>query len=374
MSEYKTIMLESPANKKELFDFFVEAFSHAGIDVAKEMHEANELTTQKIANNPKYSDDLIVIQNRLLHAISRLSVNERRLVLLLSRIVRRETAENPRQRTFYVHATDFAEEYNITPKTVYRTLEDVAKSIQHKPFFYWIWRKNHYNERGVSWFSECEYMKEQGKIEIILDNAVLEMLTVFDKDNQYTKYQREYIAHLGAYGIVLFELIASCMFQKHKKKAYTIKYLRQKFDCVERYQKLPDFKKYVLDSAIKDIHEHTPYRITYTQKKEGREVAEIVFSFKDISQKKIEADNKQLESLSNKGKPSWQTKGLTDAQINKIAIYAEEFTTANSKFMSPSFRGGYKELIDSWRPMLKDPEKVNNFQKIQELLDRQATQ
>jgi hypothetical protein len=40
--------------------------------------------------------------------------------------------------------------------------------------------------------------------------------------------------------------------------------------------------------------------------------------------------------------------------------------------MSPSFRGGYKELIDSWITMLKDPEKVNDFQKIQELLDRQA--
>lgn len=371
MSEYKTIMLESPTSKRELFDLFVEAFSHAGIDVAKEMHEANELTTQKIASNTQtYSDDWIVMQNRLLHAISRLSVNERRLVLLLSRIVRRETAENPRKRTFYVNAMDFAEEYNITPKTVYRTLEEVAKSIQHKPFFYWIKRENHYNERGVSWFSECEYMKQQGKIEIILDNAVLEMLTIFDKDNQYTKYQREYIAHLGAYGIVLFELIASCMFQEHKKKAYTVKYLRLKFDCIERYDKLPDFKKYVLDSAIKDIHEHTPYRITYTQKKEGREVTEFIFSFKDISEKKIQVDSKRLENLSEKSKPSWQLNGLTDKQINKIAIYAEEFTTANSKLMSPNFRGSHIELIDSWRPMLKDPERVSSFNKIQELLDR----
>lgn len=365
MSEYKTIMIDSPASKRELFDFLVDALGRAGINVAKEMHEANELTTQKIANNPKYSDDWIVMQNRLLHAISRLSVNERRLVLLLSRVVRRETAKNPRQRTFYINATDFAEEYNITPKTVYRTLEEVAKSIQHKPFFYWIWRKNHYNERGVSWFSECEYMKEQGKIEIILDNAVLEMLTVFDKDNQYTKYQREYIAHLGAYGIVLFELIASCMFQQHKKKSYTVEYLRNKFDCVERYAKLPDFKKYVLDSAIKDIHEHTPYHITYTQVKKGREVTDIVFSFKDINEKKI-TDKKKL----NNSQPSWQLKGLTDKQIDKLAIYAEEFTNANSKFMSSSFRGSFKDLIDEWRPMLKDPEQVNSFCKIQELLDR----
>ena len=72
----------------------------------------------------------------------------------------------------------------------------------------------------------------------------------------------------------------------------------------------------------------------------------------------------------NEKQPAWQIKGLTDKQINKIAIYADEFTSANSKLMSPSFKGDYNDLINLWRPMLKDPTQVIKFAKIQELLDR----
>ena len=50
--------------------------------------------------------------------------------------------------------------------------------------------------------------------------------------------------------------------------------------------------------------------------------------------------------MDNEKQPAWQIKGLTDKQINKIAIYADEFTSANSKLMSPSFKGDYNDLIN----------------------------
>ena len=74
--------------------------------------------------------------------------------------------------------------------------------------------------------------------------------------------------------------------------------------------------------------------------------------------------------MDNEKQPAWQINGLTDKQINKIAIYADEFTSANNKLMSPSFKGDYNDLINLWRPMLKDPTQVIKFVKIQELLDR----
>ena len=67
--------------------------------------------------------------------------------------------------------------------------------------------------------------------------------------------------------------------------------------------------------------------------------------------------------MDNEKQPAWQIKGLTDKQINKIAIYADEFTSANSKLMSPSFKGDYNDLINLWRPMLKDPTQVIKFAK-----------
>lgn len=67
----------------------------------------------------------------------------------------------------------------------------------------------------------------------------------------------------------------------------------------------------------------------------------------------------------------WQVNGLTDKQINKIAIFSEEFCQANISLMSPSFKGSWNDLFESWRPSLKNPKQVNKFKKVQELLERQ---
>ena len=75
---------------------------------------------------------------------------------------------------------------------------------------------------GANWVSECRYLENEGALEIRLDDRVIEMLTIFDRNNPFTKYERQMIVNLGTYGIILFELIASCMHQQHKQKAYTI--------------------------------------------------------------------------------------------------------------------------------------------------------
>ena len=262
-----------------------------------------------------YGENWVVLQNRLLNAISDLSLNERRLIMFLSPLVRKAVDIEPSQKAFFVSAKDFAKEYNISSKTVYRTLETITKTLHGKVFYVWLWRGNTKNERGVSWVAECEYLPNQGGIEIELTNTVIEMLTVFDKANPFTKYELQMITSLGGYGIILFELIASCMHQQHKRKSYTIEYLREKFNCVDKYSVISEFKRNVLDSAIKDIEKHTPYRITYKQVKTGRIVSDIVFSFENIDERKVitkttdTAKENTIDLFS----------GLTDKQLERIA-------------------------------------------------------
>ena len=262
-----------------------------------------------------YGENWVVLQNRLLNAISDLSLNERRLIMFLSPLVRKAVDVEPSQKAFFVSAKDFAKEYNISDKTVYRTLETIAKTLHGKVFYIWLWRGNTKNERGISWVAECEYLPNQGGIEIELTSTVVEMLTVFDKANPFTKYERQMITSLGSYGIILFELIASCMHQQHKQKSYTIEYLREKFNCVDKYNVISEFKRNVLDSAIKDIEKHTPYRITYKQVKTGRIVSDIVFSFENIDERKVitkttdTAKENTIDLFS----------GLTDKQLERIA-------------------------------------------------------
>lgn len=232
-----------------------------------------------------YDGDLIVIQNRLLHAISRLNLNERRLILFLSVIVRLERLKNPNQKDFFIKAVDFAKEYDLGTKSVYRNFASIAKSIQFKPFFYWSFDDNSYNEWGSAWFSDCGYLKEQGGIKVVLSDTVIEMLTVFNRLNPFTKYQKEWIVKLGSYGIILLELAVWRLNESRSDKCratFTLEYLREKFDCVNNYARFDDFRTRVIDKAIKEIHHHTPLKISYEKQGRGKKINEMTFIFESV--------------------------------------------------------------------------------------------
>ena len=288
-----------------------------------------------------YGEKWFVIQNRLLNAITDLDLNERRLIMFLSPIVRKQLDENPKERVFQVRVRDFAKEYNIKGNYLYKELENIADTILEKVFFFWYDHKGSKAKKGVSWVSECDYIENEGLIKIKLDDTVIEMLTVFDKANPFTKYERIQIVNLGSYGIILFELIASCMHQKYKQKSYTMEYLREKFNCTDTYPTPTDFKRYVLDRAIKDIEKHTPYRISYTQKKKGRVISEIVFSFEDIRDKELKSNKKSVIGRNLDNGDLFTIDGLSDAQLGRIT-------------RSPQFIKDYNHMISPQNPMNSD--------------------
>ena len=265
-----------------------------------------------------YGEQWVVIQNRLLNAITNLELNERRLIMFLSPVVRRAIDSNPKERVFKAKVIDFMKQYGIKSKKYYGEFEKIADSILQKVYYFWEDYKNTKVKVGANWVSECHYLEHEGALEIRLDDRMIEMLTVFDKANPFTKYERQMIINLGSYGMILFEMIASCMHQQHKQKAYSIEYLREKFNCIDTYPKTNDFKNRVIDRAIKDVEKNTPFRIKYAQKKKGRIVTELVFSFEDIAVKTIKTKKKKGETERDPNTIDW-VNGATDNEIKLLS-------------------------------------------------------
>lgn len=94
-------------------------------------------------NHVDIKDQNIVIQNRFLGAIADLSLDERRLLMLLSPIVRQEIEENPKTRDFYINVKD-------------NELVKVAAELLKKCFFYWDFEDGHKIKIGVSWLDFYE--------------------------------------------------------------------------------------------------------------------------------------------------------------------------------------------------------------------------
>ena len=372
-----TILIVEPVIEPK-FDFNFDLVASKAKEIQTLPHTSEVIESPK----PIYSDKWLVMQNRLLNAISNLDLNERRLIMFLSPLVRKHVENDPdaRKRVFTVNALDFAGEYNLGKKSIYRTLAEVADSLLHKAFFFWNFKNNERTHRtGVSWLVECDYKENEGYLEIILADTVIEMLSVFDRKNLFTKWERHWIVNLGSYGMVLFELIASCMFQKHKSKTYTVEFLREKFNCLESYSRNIDFKRYVLDKAISDIHAHTPYRITYTQKKKGRVVNEIVFSFEDTSMTKkqnLKQTNASIKTNSHKNslipkRQKLHKSALTDAQIRKLAVHKDLFVQANQHLIVDKTLS-YYQVFESFKKDLQDPNKISQFHQVGEYLSLKA--
>lgn len=296
---------------------------------------------EKLLEKPKasriYGEEWIVLQNRLLNAISNLDLNERRLIMFLSPLVRKEVDKDPHQQTFIVKVKDFQDEYEIKSKAYYQELENICNSLQHKTYEFWNFsaNKKYKSKVKVTWITKGDYKSKQGEVHIDLHKDVIEMLTVFDKTNPFTKYERQMIIKLGCYGIILFELISSCLYQKDKSKAYTIEYLREKFNCIASYPVISEFKRNVLDKAIVDIEKHTPIRITYTQNKKGRVVTEIVFSFKDTSKTDKNLKDKTAKAIEHSPEqvaPDTDVKLLSPKQADFFASKLANNQNFSSKF------------------------------------------
>lgn len=146
-----------------------------------------------------------------------------------------------------------------------------------------------------------------------------------------------------------------------------------------KYPFVADLKKRVIDTAINEINEKTPYKVKYEMIKKGRKFTHLEIRFKSKKQLRRQPSERDPNTIDvftgqtdNEAKiaPKWQTKGLSDAQIRKIGVNKQEFIDANIGKISHDDRRGYAEIFEDWKQQLKDPSKVCSFNKVKELLDR----
>lgn len=321
------------------------------------------------SNNPSkiYGEKWIVMQNRMVHAISNLELNERRLVLHLSPIVRKSVDKDPAAKRFLVNANDFAKEFGLKGNHYYDIVRKAALSLQGKSFWTWEFEKNERAryEAKVSWIGKSVYKPRSAIVEIVLMEDVIEMLTIFDKTNPFTKYHKDLLINLNSDGMILLELVASFEGRHHKTESFTTEYIREKFNRTDSYPSISEFKRNVLDKAVSDLKEFTPYNVSYeTEKRDGGRFI-THFTFTVHKDKEIIDVPAALQVEATKPKKIYK-KGLTDKQIAKLAKNKEQFVTANSHLHDRA--ADFYQAFESFKPLLKDKATVNSFNLIDDLL------
>jgi plasmid replication initiation protein len=128
------------------------------------------------------------------------------------------------------------------------------------------------------WLQLAEY-DGNGNLTLMLSNQIKPFVVELDK--WFTQYQLGNILSMQSfYSIRLYELI-KCqdgIFRIEKDfHEFTIEYLRQYFCCEQKYKLNKDFKKNVIEVAVREINEKSDLRLDIEYIKTGREITSVRF-------------------------------------------------------------------------------------------------
>lgn len=310
------------------------------------------------------SKDLIVKSNVVITASYQLTANEQRLILsAISQIPKGVKVQD--EEVYTVEVSDFIE-LGVHPKTAYREMREAAERLYERSIVLkmgdsiiktrWVQDMGVGTGEGIMKLAKSLGIKpsrmptNQHFVVLRFSKTILPYLSNLSAN--FTQYLKEDIAGLGSsYSIRFYELIMQ--FKDTGFRRISIEELREILDLKDKYPATKDLKVRVIEVAVDEINAKTNLNITYNLIKTGKKFTHLEMRFKPKN-----------------SKLSWETKGLSNAQINKIAVFKKEFIDANNHLVSSGDARSYGEVFDDWRTLLKDPNKIGSFRLVQEFLER----
>lgn len=304
----------------------------------------------------KYPKNWVVMQNRIEQCFHKMTLDEKRLLILSSPTARMIDATE--KDAIEITAEQFANECGIKISSAYKQLEVASKNLLNRSFSY----KNERGKQvGVTWVIRAVY--EEGYISVCFPDEVLIMLKAFDSSNPFTKYKKEDVLLLkGEYSIDLYHLAKK--YEGLGSFQMTLEDYKSELGLPKSYDRINNLKARALEPAIDEINEKTDIKIAYENVKRGRTVTGLKFTIKPKTKVALEA--KRAPHTAD----IFTINGLTDSQLARI--------TRNEKFKSD-----YNHLIPSASPInhnpslwvremveriKKDPDFFNNKRPIREYL------
>ena len=223
---------------------------------------------------------LVVKDNALMNASYNLDLVEQRLILLAILEARESGKGINANDPLTIHAESYINQFGVHRVTAYQALKDACDDLFARQFSY-----QEINERGNTenvrsrWVSEVRYVDAEATVKIIFAPVVIPLITRLEE--RFTQYEMKQISELSTgYAIRLYELLI-CWRTTGKTPVIELSEFRQKMGVLDsEYQRMYDFKKYVLEPSIKQINEHTDIIATYEQHKKGRLITGFSFKFK----------------------------------------------------------------------------------------------
>jgi|SRR5690554_6131198 len=236
--------------------------------------------------------------NALVNASYTISLTEQRMILLAI-----ATAGGKADVPLQINASTYADQFGVTRHAAYEALREASLTLFERRFTFQEDTPKGLKTTLSRWVSHVSYAEGAGYVELMFSPHVQPLLCELER--KFTHYALEQVSALtSVYAIRLYELLISWR-SVGKTPVVHISEFRERLGVEEgEYRRMTDFKRWVLDSAIDQINQHTDITARYEQHKTGRSITGFSFSF---SAKDLKRDPNTVDLLT----------GHTDAEMGK---------------------------------------------------------
>ena len=132
-------------------------------------------------------------------------------------------------------------------------------------------------------FQRIEYVHGTGVIEVEFANPIKPYL--FDLKDNFTSFQLYSALRLGSKFAKRIYTICSQWRDKNQTQTFSLDEFKKMLSLLddkgnEQFERLSDFKRYVLDASVKQINKYTDLEVGYKLEKKGRSFQDITFTVK----------------------------------------------------------------------------------------------
>lgn len=225
--------------------------------------------------------NLVVKDNALIEASHKLSEVEQRLILLAILKAREfcDSVEELKDKELVIHASDYIKAFGVDRDAGYKSLKKAVLGLFEAKWGYrFVNSKGNVEVRYERFTQSAVYIENEATVKFMFANAIIPMLVELERN--FTSYEIEQVAHLQSrYAMRLYECLIR--FKASKMLTITLDELRFRFGLLDtQYKAMGDFKKFVLDLAVKQINANTDINVSYDQHKQGRTITGFTFKFK----------------------------------------------------------------------------------------------
>lgn len=274
--------------------------------------------------------------NALVTASYRLSVMEQRIILAAISQVRRDDGKVSDQIFYTIRAMDIAEMAGTNPKQAYRDLREAAIRLMRREV--WVTHTPEGERRSETlhtrFIQSGKYNAKEGLVRIKFSNDILPYVSNLEK--RFTRYPLSDVGHMSSeYAMRLYELLIEVAYKEHERTV-EIDWLRHLWQLGDKYPAIKDFKKWVLKPAVKQINEHSPLHVEWSQSKTGRRVTHLHFKFqvRSLPKKRQEVNGQQQATKTGADRdPNGRTYGIKNIEVLAAQREGENFEDAAYRLM-----------------------------------------